>query len=255
MGTKGKKGRLKRKPAPRFWPIHRKEFVWAVRPSPGPHSLEHCVPLSIILRDYLKVVQTRKEAKMVVSQGKISVDGKVRRKDDFPVGLMDVLSIGDLKKYFRVVSSHKGLFLQLIKEKEASFKLCRVEDTVTVKNGNVQVNFHDGTNIFLRADDPKSHPESIYETFDVLKLSLPKKEVVKRIKLKEGNYAVITGGKNMGKHGRIIEIEKTAAKKRKNALVVVEDEKGGKYQTILDYVFSVGATQPLIQLQEEDLAV
>ena len=28
MGKKGKTARLKRKPAPAFWPIHRKELPW-----------------------------------------------------------------------------------------------------------------------------------------------------------------------------------------------------------------------------------
>jgi ribosomal protein S4E len=36
--------------------------------------------------------------------------------------------------------------------------------------------------------------------------------VVDVIKTKEGNLAVITGGKNIGKQGRIVEIEKTEAK-------------------------------------------
>jgi ribosomal protein S4E len=63
--------------------------------------------------------------------------------------------------------------------------------------------------------------------------------------------AVITGGKNIGKQGKIVEIEKTEAKKRRNALVVVEDEKGNRYQTILDYVFSIGEAKPIISLPEE----
>jgi ribosomal protein S4E len=58
--------------------------------------------------------------------------------------------------------------------------------------------------------------------------------------------AIITGGKNIGKQGKIVEIEKTEAKKRRNALVVIEDEKGNRYQTILDFVFTIGETKPLI---------
>jgi small subunit ribosomal protein S4e len=74
--------------------------------------------------------------------------------------------------------------------------------------------------------------------------------VIDHLKTKEGNLAVITGGKNIGKQGRIVEIEKTEAKKRRNALVVIEDEKGNRYQTILDFVFSIGGAQPLISLPE-----
>jgi small subunit ribosomal protein S4e len=49
--------------------------------------------------------------------------------------------------------------------------------------------------------------------------------------------AIITGGKNIGKTGKIVEIEKTEAKKRRQALVLIEDAQGQRYQTILDFVF------------------
>ena len=254
MGKKGKVGRLKRKPAPRFWPIHRKKAVWIVRPSSGPHSLEKCLPLSLVLRDILKVAETRKEAKKVITQGKVYVDGKVRRKDDFPVGLMDVISMPDLNKFYRVLPSHKGLFLNPISKEEASFKLFRVEDKTIIKNESSQIAFHDGTNIRVKAEDPEN-PEVVYETFATLKLGLPEKQVLDQLKTKKGNIAVITGGKNIGKRGKIVEIEKTEAKKRRNALVVIEDDKGNRYQTILDFVFSIGGAKSLISLPEASSVV
>jgi ribosomal protein S4E len=61
---------------------------------------------------------------------------------------------------------------------------------------------------------------------------------------------VITGGKNVGKHGKIVGIEKAEGKKRRNALVTVQDEKGTRYQTILDFTIAVGETQPLLALPE-----
>jgi small subunit ribosomal protein S4e len=250
MGKKGKTGRLKRNPAPRIWPIHRKEFVWVVKPSAGPHDLENCLPLSLVLREMLEVAKTRKEAKKILSQGKVYVDGKVRRKDDFPVGLMDVISIPDLNKFFRVTPFHKGLFLNPISKEEASFKLCRVEGKMTVKNGYVQIALHDGSNIPAKTAGSENSQEVNYETFDVLKLSLPEKQVVDHFKTKESNFAIITGGKNIGKEGRIVEIEKTEAKKRRNALVIVEDEKGSRYQTILDFIFSIGTAQSLTSSPE-----
>jgi small subunit ribosomal protein S4e len=255
LGKKGKVGRLKRKPAPRFWPIHRKEAVWIVRPSSGPHSLEKCFPLSLVLRDILEVAETRKEAKKAISQGNVYVDGKVRRKDDFPVGLMDVISMPGLNKFYRVLPSHKGLFLYPISKEEASFKLLRVEDKTIVKNGTSQIALHDGTNILAKAGATETPSETVYETFTTLKLELPGKQVLDQLKTKKGNIAIITGGKNIGKQGKIVEIEKTEAKKRRNALVVVEDDQGGRYQTILDFVFSIGEATSLISLPEAKAVV
>ena len=248
MGRKGKTARLKRKPAPRFWPIHRKEDPWVVKPSSGPHSLQNCLSVTLVLRDILGVAETRREAQIELHQGKVLVDGKIR-KDDFPVGLMDVISIADANKYYRILPSHKGLFLSPISKEETGFKLCRVEDKTTVPGG-VQLNLHDGSNLLVKVADPKNPQEDIYNTFDVLKLNLLSKEIAGCVQLKEGNFVVITGGKNIGVKGKIVEIEKAEAKKRRNALVVVEDEQGNRFQTILDFVFSLGENQPLASTVE-----
>ncbi|MEM2666585.1 MAG: 30S ribosomal protein S4e [Candidatus Bathyarchaeia archaeon] len=250
MGKKGGSTTLKRKPAPRIWPIHRKEYVWVVRPTPGPHSLESCLPITLILRDILGVAKTRREAKIIAAQGKVYVDGKIRRDDRFPIGLMDVISIADIGKYFRILPSYKGLMLHPISKEETGFKLCRIEGKTTIKNGHIQLNLHDGSNVLVRVTDPKNPQEDVYNTFDTLKLSLPERQILEHITMKENAYAIITGGKNVGKHGKIIEIEEAKGKKRKDAIVTIEDEKGNRYQTILDFVFVVGETRPLISLPE-----
>jgi small subunit ribosomal protein S4e len=249
LGRKGKTARLKRKPAPRFWPIHRKELPWIVKPSSGPHSLQNCLSLTLVLRDMLDVAETRKEGKMILNQGSVQVNGKIRQKDDFPVGLMDVISLPESDKYYRILPSHKGLFLSPISKEEASFKLLRVEDKTTAK-GAVQVSLHDGSNMLIKVADIKNPVEVTYETFDVLKVNFEDKQVALNLKVKEGNIAIITGGKNIGKVGKIVEIEKAEAKKRRQALVVIEDAKGTKYQTIMDFVFSIGENEALIALPE-----
>ncbi len=254
MGKKGKTARLKRKPAPAFWPIHRKELPWIAKPSSGSHSLEECLPLALVLRDMLGVAQTRKEGKLILAQGKVLIDGKIRKQDDFPVGLMDVISVPDMNKYYRVMPSHKGLFLTPISKEESNTKLVRVEDKNTV-NGGVQIALHDGSIMLVKVADPKNPQEVIYETFDILKITYPEKAVAQCLKTKEGNLAVITGGKNIGKQGRIREIEKTEAKKRRQALVVIEDSQGTRYQTILDFVFSIGEAEPLITSLEASAVV
>ncbi|MEM2366855.1 MAG: 30S ribosomal protein S4e [Candidatus Bathyarchaeia archaeon] len=250
MGRKGGSTTLKRKPAPKIWPIHRKEFVWVVKPTPGPHSLESCLPITLLLRDILGVAKTRREAKIIAAQGKVYVDGRVRRDDKFPTGLMDVVSLPDLDKHFRILPSHKGLILHPISKEEANFKLCRIENKTIVKNGHIQLNLHDGSNVLVKVADPKNPQEDVYNTFDTVKISLPDRQILEHIKMKENVYVIITGGKNMGKCGRIIEIEKVKGKKRKDAVVTVEDEKGNRYQTVMEFVFAIGETKPLISLPE-----
>lgn len=250
MGRKGGSTVLKRKPAPRLWPIHRKEFAWVVKPAPGPHSLETCLPLTVILRDILGVAKTKKEAKIIASQGKVHVDGKIRWQDSFPAGLMDVISLPDADKDFRILPSHKGLILHPITKEEAGFKLCKIENKTIVKNGHIQLNLHDGSNILVKVADPKNPKEDVYGTFDTVKISLPERQILQHVQMKENVFAIVTSGKNIGKYGRVIEIEKPKGKKRRDAIVTIEDGKGNRYQTISNFVFTLGETNSLISLPE-----
>jgi ribosomal protein S4E len=104
--------------------------------------------------------------------------------------------------------------------------------------------------MLIKVADPKNPVEVPYETFDILKVTYPEKVVNATIKTKEGNLAIITGGKNIGTTGKIVEIEKTEAKKRRQALVTIEDAKGARYQTILEFVFTIGETAPMVNTLE-----
>jgi len=252
LGKKGGKKHLKRKPAPKFWPIHRKEFVWAVKPKPGPHLTSGCIPLVLIVRDILGLAKTRKEAKTIISQGKIEVNGKLRLEELFPTGLMDVISIPEMKKTYRILPSEKGLFLHSIMPEEALFKLCRIENKNVTKGGRVQLNLHDGRNIQVQVEDSKKTEENVFQTLDVLKTSIPSQEITAHLKLGEGMHAIIVGGKNVGKYGKIVTVEKRSGQKRRDALVTIEDENGNRFQTTLNFVFVTGDTKSCTSLPEGD---
>lgn len=252
MGKKSARGKrhLKRKPAPRFWPIHRKEYVWTVKPKPGPHSISHSVPLAIIIRDILGFAKTRKEAKTIVSKGNVLIDGKVRREDTFPAGLMDVITIPEAEAIYRILPHKKGLILHPIEKDEAMFKLCRIENKIVVDHGHVQLNLHDGTNRIIQVADAKSLDKDVYQTLNILKINIPDSEIVEQMKLEKNAAVLIIGGKNRAKNGKIVNIEEARGKKRRLLRVTVEDVVGKHFQTILDFVFVIGKGDQTISLPE-----
>ena len=252
MGRKGESGHMKRNPAPKIWPIHRKEAVWTVNPVPGPHSLSRSIPLALIVRDLLGFAKTAKEARNIISSGKIMVDGKVRRDERFLVGLMDVVSVVDAKKSYRILPSGKGLMLHPVSAEEANFKLSRIEDKTIVKEGNTQLNLHDGSCHIVTKEDSDTLEKREYNTLDVLKVSVPDREVISYTALTTGAPVLVIGGKNMGKWGKIASIEKKPNKKRRDLLVTLNDVNGNQFQTILDFVFMLGATESAISLPEAD---
>jgi len=248
VGKKGGKRHLKRKPAPAFWPIHRKEAVWIVKPNPGPHPSERSLPLTLVLREILGVARTHGEVKAILSHNNVTVDGNVEKEELFPTGLMDVISLTGLERWYRVLPSEKGLDLHSVTKDEAGFKLCRIEDKSILRGGNVQLNLHDGRNIMIKVKDASKPEEDVFNTMDTLKINLPDQEILGHFKLVEGAPALIVGGKNIGKHGKIMALERREVRKRKNALVTIEDVKGNRFQTTAEYVFVIGDTKPHISL-------
>ena len=161
---------------------------------------------------------------------------------------MDVISIVDTKKSYRVLPYEKGLFLHPIDSGEAAFKLYRIENKTVVKSGNVHLDLHDGSSSLIQISNPQDPKEDIYHTIDVLKLSLPDRELLGHMKLTVGTPAIIIGGKNIGKYGKVVTIEKKLSKKRRDLLVTIKDINGDEFQTILDFVFILGDTKPTISL-------
>jgi len=247
MGKKGGVRHLKRMHAPGFWPIHIKESQWTKKPRPGPHPIERCLPLSIVIRDVLRYAKTFRDAKSVITQKKVKVDGKTRIDTKYPTGLMDVVEIPEAKVAIRVLPiQRKGLSIANISQEEAAFKLCRIEDKRAVAGGNLQLNLHDGRNILVKVTDPRRSEEVPYKTFDTVQVSLPDQKILKRLKFTEGSQVIVTSGRNLGRIGKIQKIMEGSA--ARPPMVIIEDSQSKIFQTMADYVFVVGEDKPLITL-------
>ena len=230
---------LKRLNAPRVVRIHRKERTWTIRPSPGPHPLEKSISLGIIVRDYLNLTDTQREAKVVISNGEIIVDGIVRKSNKFPCGLMDVISIPKMKKDYRILFDHRGkLELVPITSKDATWKLCRIENKTIIKGKQIQLNLHDGQNTLIKKDD--------YKTGDVLKISFKDKKIDEIYKFNKGTVSMIIGGSHIGEVANIEDIEVTPSSKPNLAKMKGKTS----FSTLQKYVFPIGKTKPAIELPE-----
>jgi len=142
------------------------------------------------------------------------------------------------------------LMLHPISKDEAGIKLCRVENKTVLKGGNVQLNLHDGRNLLIPVKDPNRHEEDIFKTLDTVKIALPSQEIKGHLKMTEGVPAMIVGGKNVGRHGKVVAIEHREGQKRKNSLVTTEDSRGNRFLTTIEYVFVIGDNQTHISLPE-----
>ena len=228
----------KRLSIPRSWKVGRKGYKWVSTTRPGPHSQARSLPLGIIIRDVLKLVNNSREGKRILSEGKVLVDGIPRKDLRFPVGLFDVITLPLIKETYRMLQDEKGrLGLHKLNETNVN-KLCRIDNKTTLKGGKVQLNLNDGTNI-LGSNE--------YGTKDSLILSVPDKQVVKHLQFKVGNLAMVIGGQHSGEIGKIKEIREVKSSRHNTVAISGETD----FETIEDYVIIIGEDKPEIGLGGE----
>jgi small subunit ribosomal protein S4e len=231
---------LKRLASPRAWKIPKKSSTWVPKPNAGAHAADKSIPLGLLLRDYLQIVDSMGEAKRVVGNREIVVDGRVATSHKTPVGLMDVLSIPKMEKNYRVVLDHHGrVALSEIPAAQAGWKFCRVEDKTTVSGGRIQLNLHDGRNVIVK--------ETGYKTGDVVKMALPDQKILGHYAFGKGMTALITGGAHVGEFAKVEAVE-VIRSPRPNLVSLTAG--GAAYSTVKPYVFLVGKDKPEIALPE-----
>jgi small subunit ribosomal protein S4e len=231
---------MKRLASPRAWKISKKSSTWVPKPNAGAHATDASIPLGIALRDYLSIVDTMTEAKRVIGNREIVVDGRVATSHKTPVGLMDIISIPKMSKNYRIViDSHGRIALSEIAAAAATWKFCRIQNKTVISGGRLQLNLHDGRNVIVK--------ESTYKTGDVVKLAVPTQEIKGHYAFGPGMTALITGGAHVGEFAKV-QSEETIRSPRPNLVTLAAGS--GSYSTVKPYVFLVGKDKPEIALPE-----
>ncbi len=225
---------LKRVAAPRAWPITRKTSKWVAKPMPGAHSEERGMPLVVVLRDLLKVADKSKEIKQILHEGKVQVDGKVRKDYRYTVGMFDTISIPALNANYRMVIGDNGKF-HIVPVTDASAKICKIVNKTAVKGGKIQLNLHDGTTMLASND---------YKTKDSIIIKVPERKIDQHFTYAVGSLVMVTEGKHSGEIGKIKEI-KTVRSSAPNTVVITTP--AGDFETIENYVFVIGKDNPAVQ--------
>ncbi len=223
---------------PHFWPVERKTKKFVVGTVPGPHSKARSISLGVVLRDTLKLAEDMSEAKRILNNGVVKIDGKVRKERRFSVGLMDIVTAGD--EHYRILPGKKGLCMHKISGDECKIKLSKIRNKSCV-SGRVQLNLYDGKNIIVSSDK--------YRTGDVLVIDVGSNEIKHVLNFRKGSVAIITGGSNAGSVGKIEDIVITRSPQPNQVAMLV----GARTITVpADYVYVIGSEKPVISLPKVD---
>eukprot|EP01033_Poteriospumella_lacustris_P011493 gene11494-8180_t len=241
--ARGPKKHLKRLNAPKHWMLSKMDGIWAPRPSQGPHKLRECLPLILILRNRLKYALTGRETKVICIEKNVKVDGKIRTDPNFPAGFMDVVEIPKSNDQFRLIFDTKGKYaLHRISDEEKAFKLCKVKRAELSLKKIPLVVTHDGRTI--------RYPDPAIKVDDTIKVDIATGKIIDHIKFESGNVAMITKGRNTGRVGVVVHVEKHPGS---FDIVTVRDATGHVFSTRQENVFIVGSGDvPAISLPKGD---
>jgi len=230
--------KLKRQMAPLFWGITRKDKRFVVTVKPGTHSRNASIPISVFLRDTIKIVTSLREAKSVIYSGKIKVDGVIRKSLHHGAGLMDVVELEGAGKVYRLVPQEGTLLKPIeIDDSEKTKKFVTVKSKTTVKNGKTQLGFHDGRTLL---------DETEVSVGDTCVLQIPDVKILNVIKLEKGMNCLIMKGVNAGKIGKVDEIKEGTFSIPKSIDITLDDR---QIEIPARLVMPIGKDKPEIKIR------
>ena len=201
----------------------------------------------ILLRESLGYARVAKEAIRIIKEGKVRIDGVVRKDHRFPVGLMDVVQIQGIGQVYRMLPKpNKGLSPSPIQEKEAGYKLCKVTGKRNVIGGKTQLNLHDGRSIIVQPRDPRQKQGEEFSVGGALQLGVPDQKLMRYVPFQTGAQGLVVDGRNQGLHGKITSL--TQGTQARPAMVKIQTS-AEEFETPAKYVIPVGTEAPLVQLE------
>lgn len=181
-------------------PVPRKGTKYVVR---ALNNVSEGVPVLIAIRDILGLAKDAREVKSMIHNKLIKINGNVVKDYREPVKIFGILDAGN-----RYVLTIKETGRFAFEETKQDYRLAKILNKKMVKNKTIQLNLHDGTNINYSK-----------EAFvgDTVKLGFDNK-IKEILHPKKGNSVFIFSGKNLGKHGKIKEME------NKKYTLILEDK-------------------------------
>ena len=197
---------IKKTKMPTSWPVPRKGRGKRFVAVPS-HGTSKGISLLFLLRDVLKIVKTRKEAKYMTLNGMVKVNNTVRKDENFPCQVFDTLNLSapqgvrDQKsgvRNWRLEIVNRKFALKEISEAEAGSKIVKISGKKILSKGLVQMNLDDGQNFLSKVK---------FSVGDSVVLNTKENKIEKVLALKEGAKVEVVVGKHAGEKGELVGFE------------------------------------------------
>ena len=155
--------------------------------------------------------------------GMVKVNNKIRKDENFPVQVFDVLNLDKAKLNYRLEIVNKKYSLTEISAKEAETKIVKISGKTVLDKKTVQMNLDDGQNFVTKEK---------FSVGDSVVLNTKEDKIEKVLPLKEGARIEVVVGKHAGEKGKLIGFEELT--RGRNYKIKLEDrEVSLPYKTIL----------------------
>ena len=215
-------GHIKKTQMPKSWPVPRKGGKKRYIAVPS-HATNKGISLLFLLRDVLKLVKTRKEARHMTLNGMVKVNNNIRKDENFPVQVFDTLNLDKANLNYRLEIVNKKFSLTEISAKDSESKIVKIVGKNILGKNKIQMNLDDGQNVVTKEK---------FSVGDSILLNTKENKIVKILPLKEGANIEIIAGKHAGEKGKLDRFEELA--RGRNYIVKLEDKTVSlPYKTIL----------------------
>jgi len=238
MPRKGPERAIKRLEGYRFYVTYPKKYKWIVRTDPGPHKASRSIPLLVLLRDILHLVETGAEGRKVIKAKEIIINNRPVKNPGFPVGIFDIIKIPKINKMYIMLPVRKYKLRPF--ETDQEIYIGRIDRKYTTKGGRILLGLHNGYVFILPYEEGNKFKRLdgvIYEG----------KEIKERIPFAEGSYGIVVDGTRCGIHGVITKIIPGTMTQRSHTILKTKD---GEITVLTDYVFPIGVGKPVVKLYE-----
>ncbi len=213
---------IKKTKMPKSWPVPRKGRGKRFIAVPS-HGGSKGISVLFLLRDVLKIVKTRKEARYMTMNEMVKVNNKIRKDENFPVQVRGVLSLDKAKLNYQLEIANKKFNLIKISAEDAETKIVKIIGKKIIKGKKIQMNLDDGQNIISNEK---------FSVGDSIILNTIKNKIVKVLHLQKGAKIEVIAGKHAGKEGELTGFEELV--RGRNYQIKLEDKIVSlPYKTIL----------------------
>ena len=167
-------------------PIPRKGTKYVVRASSDP---KNSVPVLIAVRDMLHLAKTAREVKEMIKSKALKLNGRDVTELKASIKLFNIFQAD--KTYRLTILPTNKFHLEEIKPTDS--RLLKVTNKKILPKNQLQINFHDGTNIITK--DKMNVNDSVLLSFD--------SKIKSHIKPEKGAGVFVFKGKYLGRSGNL----------------------------------------------------